>query len=478
MVFTSFLPELVLLAGALGLFIACLGDTRIRLAKAIAFITAALAIAACAIHMGPSATLFNNAYRVDMFSQILKLVILSGFLLILMISSRLPDIREDVRPEYFLFLVLHVTGLIFLVSSVELITLVVSLELSSFPLYLMVPMRTEGEGRRSQMESAIKYIMFGIAATGIMFFGMGYLFGLSGTTSIDTMAMKLQATGVTPLLIAGFIMMFCGLYYKLAVFPFHFWSPDVYQGASNETTSLIASLSKIGAVAVMVRLIPLALPRNASIIPMIFAILATASMFYGNLIALVQKDIKRLLGFSAIAHAGYAMVGLVAFNTTGCSAALYYIMGYMFMILACFAVVCLVSKDGANVSMEELAGLWHRSPLLAITLIVGAFALAGLPPFAGFMGKFAMLKAAMAKGYLWLVIIAVINAAIAIYYYLCMVREACFADVKPQHEPIRLNIMTRTLCVLLIVGNVGFGVFPEPILRGIYQGVATLLLGS
>ena len=224
--------------------------------------------------LGQEATLFSGAYRVDQFSQVLKLVFACGFTLILLLSGNLEDIREDIKPEYFLFLTLSVSGLAMLVSCVDIITLVVALEVSAFPLYFLVAMRREREGQKSQMESAIKYIMFGVAANGVMFFGMSYLFGLTGTTSLTDLLPRLQPVIHSPLAIAGLALTFCGFYYKLAIFPFHFWTPDVYQGASNETAGLVASLPKIGAVAVLVRFVSLASPDNHTVAIML-AILAT-----------------------------------------------------------------------------------------------------------------------------------------------------------------------------------------------------------
>ncbi len=467
---TAFLPELVLLLGALALFVITLGESRTSQARAVAQLTAFAAIAAAAACLGQKGTLFYGAYSVDLFSQVLKLVFAVGFLLILLLSGQLSDIREDVKPEYYLFLTISVSGLTMLVSCIDLITLVVALEVSAFPLYLMVPMRREREGQRSQMESAIKYMMFGVAANGIMFFGMSYLFGLTGTTSLPSLLTKLQPVIHSPLAITGLAMMFCGLYYKLAIFPFHFWTPDVYQGASNETAGLVASLPKIGGVAVLVRFVSLATPDNHTVATLL-GVLAAGSMLYGNLIALLQKDFKRLLGFSGIAHAGYALVGLVALNEAGYSAALYYIIGYLLMVLACFVVICKVSRDGTNVAIEELAGLHRRAPLLALTLAVGVFALAGIPPFVGFMAKLTLLSAALAKGYLALVILAVVNAAIAIYYYLGVIREAWFRD--PGDLPaIRLDWQTRALCVLLIAGILALGVLPARVMTTISSGIA------
>ena len=467
----AFAPELVLLCGALGLFVVSLGQSRARLARRLALATSLAAIVTTVCCLGQEATLFRGAYRVDLFSQGLKVVFSVGFMLIVLLSGGLEDIREEVKPEYYLFLAVSVSGLMMLVSCVDLITLVIALEVSAFPLYLMVPMRREREGQRTQMESAIKYIMFGIAANGIMLFGMSYLFGLTGTTSLPALLVRLQPLMDSPLVIVGLAMMFCGLFYKLAIFPFHFWSPDVYQGAANETAALVASLPKVGGVAVLVRFVALAPPDNRAV-ALLLTLLAVGSMFYGNLIALMQKDFKRLLGFSGIAHAGYALVGFVAMDQLGYSAALYYIIGYLLMVLACFVVVCKVSRDGTNVAIEQFAGLHRRSPLLAVTLAVGVFALAGIPPFVGFMGKLSLLSAALAKkGHLALVVIAVVNTAIAVYYYLAVVREAWFRD-PGDLPPIRLDWPTRALCVLLITGILALGVAPARVLDRISISVA------
>jgi NADH-quinone oxidoreductase subunit N len=468
----AFLPELVLLLGALVLFVISLGESRTQQARRAALAAALAAIITTALCWGQQAVLFDGAYRVDLFSQILKFVIVFGFALVVLLGGDLTDIRSDVKPEYYLFLTLSVSGLVMLVSCVEIITLVVALELAAFPLYLLVPMRRERAGQRSQMESAIKYIMFGVAANGIMLFGLSYLFGLTGTTALPLMVEKLHPLIHSPLAIAGLAMTFCGLFFKLAVFPFHFWTPDVYQGSSNETAGLIASLPKIGAVAVLVRFVSLTSPSNHAI-ALLLTQLAIASMFYGNLIALVQTDLKRLLGFSGIAHAGYALIGFVTLDQAGYAAALYYISGYLLMVLACFVVICQISRDGLNVSMGDLAGLHQRAPLLALTLIVGIFALAGIPPFVGFTGKLALLTAALAKGHIALVVIAVVNAAIAIYYYLCVIREACFREASDQPRLV-LNWPTRALCLVLVAGILALGVAPSRLLDGISSSLASV----
>ncbi len=475
--FIAFLPETVLLCGILALFVLTLGE-RANMARTVSLLTALATLGAAVGCLWQVGELFSGAYRVDLFSQFLKIVFAFAYGLILLLSGDLPDIREDVRAEYYLFLALSVCGLTMLVSCVDLITLVVALELSSFPLYLLVAMRRERAGQRTQMESAIKYMMFGVAANGIMFFGMSYLFAFGGTTSLAVLLPKLSTMLGSPLVIAGLVMTFCGLFYKLAVFPFHFWTPDVYQGASNETAGIVASIPKIGGVAVLTRLVSLSAPgaltvESSHALTAILSVLAAASMFYGNLIALMQKDLKRLLGFSGIAHAGYALIGFVALDYEGYAAALYYIIAYFLMVLACFAVICKVSPNGTDVSIEDLAGLHRRSPLLALTLGVGIFALAGLPPFAGFMGKLGLLSAALARGYLWLVIVAVVNAAIAIYYYLCVVREAFFRD-PGSLPPIRVGWAARLACGALIAAILLLGIAPARVLKTVANSMVCL----
>ena len=460
--FLAFLPELILAAGALGLFFVCLGTHRESWGWWIALATGLAALAAVAAASGVRETLFDGAYRVDGFSQSLKLVLIGVLIVLVLASGDLRDVREDIRGEYWFLLAVSTLGFVLVASCVDVLALVVSLELGSFPLYLAVASRRERAGQRRQMESAIKYVMFGVAANAIMLFGLGYLYGLTGTTSLPLMAERLRPMAETPMALAGLGLALAGLFYKLAVLPFQFWTPDVYEGASHETAGVIASLPKVGAVVVMIRWLSLAAPDGRSL-PVLLGLLAAGSMVYGNLIALAQRDFKRLLGFSGIAHAGYAMLGFVALDRSGSAAAVFYVTAYALMVLACFTVIGRVSEDGGNVAIADLAGLHRRSPLLASTLLVGVFGLAGVPPFAGFMGKLALFTSAYQRGHGWLVVLAVINAAIAVYYYLGVVREAFFGDAGDR-PPIALTTSTRVLCVGLMGVIVGMGVAPGLVL--------------
>ena len=468
-----FAPELLLLLGSLLIFLFTLtNDAKNARNTSIAVSLAASLLCLASLHQHGS--LFFKAYQIDLFSQLFKTLIALAMTVVLIFGRELKDITPRMKPEYYLFLLLSGLGLMMLVSSVELITLFVSLELSSFSLYLMVPMRDDRHGRREQMEAGIKYILFAVMATGIMLFGMSYLFGLTGTTYLADLAPSLTLLIKEPAAIVGIAMVLSGFLFKLAVFPFHFWVPDVYQGASNETTSFIASVPKLGAVAILIRLTMLAAPKGTAIVQML-VILALCSMFYGNLAALVQKDIKRLLGFSGIAHAGFVLLGLLTMQKEGYATSIFYIVGYVLMNMACFLVLCTVSKSGENVEISDLNGLYKRSPLMAFTLATGMMALAGIPPFVGFMGKFMLMAGALQADHLTLVILAALNTAIAIYYYLSIVK-ATYCDAPTATDtPLEVGLATKSMSLILIAAIITLGVIPAPMLDIANRAVAAIL---
>ncbi len=455
----QFLPELTLLGAGLILFIVSLGNAKGDTIRNIAIGLGAVILAAALISTCQTGKLFFNAYQVDLFSQVFKSLIAGAMLLVLLFGNKLKGIPLKVQPEYYLFMFMSALGLMMLVSSVELLAIFVSLELSSFAVYIMVPMRDDTGKFRFQMEAGIKYLLFGVTATGFMLFGMSYMYGLTGSTELSVVITKLSTMWDNPAAVIAMMMVLAGFFYKLAIFPFHFWVPDVYEGASNETTAFIASVPKLAAVAMLIRFVSL-INGEGQVILNVLMVCAIASMFYGNLSALVQKDVKRMLGFSGIAHAGFVLLGLLTFQITGYANAMYYIIGYVLMNLACFLVICTVSKDGENVMIEDLTGLHKRSPIMAFTLAVGLFALAGIPPFVGFMGKFMLLAGALREGYLLVVILAAINTAIAIYYYLSVVRVAYCTDPE-ERAIVSPSMLTSATSVFLLTIIVVMGVIPQ-----------------
>jgi NADH-quinone oxidoreductase subunit N len=454
-----FLPELTLLLTALVFFFASLGNLKGSRLRSLGLLLSAVAVTASVYSYGLKGSLFFDAYRVDAFSQLFKVIIAFGLFIVIYLGEGLYGIDNTLRPEYYLFLTISAFGLVSMSSAVELITIIISLEISSFALFIIIPFRKQG-AYREQMEAGIKYALFGVAASGITLYGMSYIFGMTHTTYLADLVKIIPGDILNkPLMLIGLVMLLSGFFYKLALFPMHFWAPDVYEGAANETSSFVATLPKVAAVALLIRLISLA-GADAGQFTWVMMIFAVLSMTFGNLSALVQTDLKRLLAYSSIAHAGYLMIGLLCASELGYLSGIYYVVGYLFMNLACFFVIYHLAPQGENISFDDLKGLYKRSPLMALTLAVGAFGLAGIPPTIGFTGKLFIFTAAIKKDMYALVILAVINTGIAIFYYLKMVRAA-YTSVDDQVSPIHLRVSTSVLGIFFIVIIILLGIFPQ-----------------
>jgi len=254
-------------------------------------------------------------------------------------------------------------------------------------------------------------------------------------------------------------MTVCAFFFKLALFPFHVWAPSVYQGAANQVTAYIATASKVAAIALCIRIITLSGGNSTTLVHILVA-LVVASMTLGNLVAIVQKDIKRLLAYSAIAHAGYVFVGILSMNESGYAGAIFYASAYLIMSFTCFLVIVKVAQDGGNLQIVQLAGLHRRAPLLSVALMLGVFSLGGIPPTIGFTGKFLVFLAAIQKGYFYLVIISMINVVISLYYYALIVKAAYLTEPEEELPPVQLTVPTKLLTLVMIVLTIVGGIFP------------------
>ncbi|EFL51079.1 proton-translocating NADH-quinone oxidoreductase, chain N [Solidesulfovibrio fructosivorans JJ]] len=447
------LPELWLLGIVCALFVASVrGSRRVMSWLPVA---AGIGVLVAVAGLGARDEMLYATYKLDALSQFFKLAIAFGFAVVTGIAAGKKDSR-DLTPDYFMLLALSAWGLMLLASCVELVTLYLALELSSYSLYALIPLR--GHDRRAA-EAGIKYILFGAAVTAIALFGLSYIMAAKHTTYIAALAASSWSFADAPLAVVGLTLFLAGFFYKLALFPFHFWCPDVYQGTKNETAAYVATIPKLGAVVVLVRLAAILTPHME--VTTILAVLGAISMTGGNLAALVQRDVKRLLGYSSVAHAGYVMLGLAAGSAAGLAASAFYSLAYILMNLAAFYVVCTMSKDGENPSLDDLNGLYHRAPALAMILAVAAFSLVGLPPTAGFTGKLFLLSAAWDQGFYWLVIVAVLNTAISIYYYLGLVRHAYTgeSDAPALAIPKGTLVFGGVLAALVLLA----GIIPAPL---------------
>ncbi|MDQ7832642.1 MAG: NADH-quinone oxidoreductase subunit N [Desulfovibrionaceae bacterium] len=456
--FDLVMPELFQLLVVVALFVQSVVRGRDDTGPRWLPVAAIIGVAVAASKLGAQGVLFEDVYRVDALSQFFKVAISLGFCVTVINAQNQPTLETQKRTDYFMMLGLSAWGLMLLASAAELITLYLALELSSYSLYALIPLR--GNDRRAS-EAAIKYILFGAVVTAVSLYGLSYVMASQHTTYIQGLLGKTWSMAENPMAVVGLTLFLAGFFYKLALFPFHFWCPDVYEGTSNETAAYVATVPKLGAVVVLVRLSSVLSPGME--VTNILAILAALSMTVGNLTALVQKDVKRLLGYSSVSHAGYVMLGLVSGTAAGLSAATFYALVYLLMNLTCFYVISRIAVGGANVTLTDLNGLYKKSPGLALVLAVSAFALVGLPPTAGFAGKLFLLASAWDHGYNWLVIVAVLNTAIAIYYYLNLVRHAYTEEVDAAAPVAAISSGQVAVGGILAACVLLLGVLPAPI---------------
>ncbi len=405
---------------------------------------------------GLTGDLFHGALRVDLYTQVFKVLLTLGLFLVVFLCSELNGIAESRHTEFYLLLFTCTLAMMLLVSAVHLLTLYVALELSSYCLYLLVYLRREPH---TSLGIPLRYFIMGATASALMLFGLALLYGATGTGYLIQLVKAVPPIIHQPVVIIGLLLTLCGFFFKLALFPFHFWAPDVYQGAANQLAAYIATASKVAAIAVLTRVVALCAAGSDTLAEVLIA-LAVCSMTIGNLSALVQRDLKRLLAYSSIAHAGYVLIGILSMSANGYAAAIFYTLALLLMKFACFMTVILVAGDGGNLSLSHLAGLHRRAPLLSMMLMLALFGLAGIPPTIGFTGKLLIFTAAIEKGYLPLVLIAMFNVVISLYYYIQVLKAAYLEE--PQSDPGSLHMTTpqNLLAGLLVCAMVIAGIYP------------------
>jgi len=467
----AFIPELFFLfAAGVFLVLALVGKQPPRTLFTAALVLALVGVIVCLAGLHLKGALFVDTYQVDLFSQVFKTIVAMGFLFVICLCGSLVEIDDSRHPDFFFLLTLCTLSLMMLVSSVHLLTLYLSLEISSYSLYILVYLKKD---RRTGVDAGIRYFMIGALASATMIFGMALIYARTGSGMLSHILQVLPALSSSPLAVIGLLLTFCGFFFKLALFPFHFWAPDVYAGAANQVTTYIATVSKAAAIAVLVRLAALT-GGDSAYLAHCLVILAITSMTLGNLTAIVQRDFKRLLAYSSIAHAGYVMIGILCMNGPGYTSAVFYALALLLMKFACFMVVTLVAVDGRNLEVAGLAGLHQRSPLLALLLMMALFGLAGIPPPIGFTGKLLVFTAAMQNGYFVLILIAMFNVVLSLYYYLLVLKAAYLTEPAKQQAPIQLSPGLWSLAAALVAGIVVGGFYPRPLIE-IAEATARLL---
>src|SRR5437773_6596864 len=446
------------------------------IATVICFSVAALglAIAIGTVLMLPrNATLFGGMLVITPLTSLFKIVCIALAFFTVLLTTSEKSLRH---PGEYLALVLFATvGLMLLVGSEELLMIFIGLELLGLSLYVMTAF--DKTDVRSA-EAGVKYFLFGSTSSAFTLFGISLIYGMSGTTSLAAISEKLATVSVQPLLAVGIVMTLVGFAFKIAAAPFHFWAPDAYQGAPVPSSAFIASASKVASFVVLGKIVLVGFaPFHGSAAwhamvagwSPVLAALAVLSILLGNLVALAQSNVRRLLAYSAVAHAGYTLIGLVSGDREGFSAALFYTTVYAITLVGAFGVVGLVRRETDGDDLSNFSGLWSRSPLMAGCMAIFMLSLAGIPPLAGFFGKFYLfsvaLRASPNHGLLWLVALALLGIFISLYYYL-MVLKFVFVDKSAEAALDRSSLIShhglaKVTISLIAAAVLVLGVMPD-----------------
>lgn len=411
-------------------------------------------------YYGTNAKTFADMYIVDDFSIFFKqLFLIAAFLVSLSATLYVKKIGTNYG-EFFIMLVFATLGMMILSSAGDFVTLYLALELMTITFYILTGYKkTESKS----VEAGVKYLLLGAMSSGILLYGLSLVYGMTGTTVILDVAARIQGMdSMPPALLVGMIFLIAGFGFKISAVPFQMWSPDVYEGAPTPVTAFLAVGSKAAAFAALIRVFLGAFPEYQTEWKLLFAALAALTIIIGNLVAIPQTNIKRMLAYSSIAQAGYIMTGIVAASTAGVKGVAFYGMLYVFATIGAFTVVMNFSANTGSDEIKDYAGLSQRSPLLAAVLTVCLLSMAGIPPLAGFAGKFYLFSSIVNEGYLWLVIIGLLMSMASVYYYLSVVKVMYMAD-PADDTPLVVPPGAKASLLVCMIITVILGVYPEPL---------------
>jgi len=468
------LPEIIVASAAMAVLLwDVLVGHRGQRALAPLTILGLVAASAALVRVGIRPPAFGGMYVRDAATQVLQMIALLAAVLATVLSLDYLRRFGLERGEYYALMLSACLGAMVMAASADLIVLFLGLETLSIPLYVLAAFR---RGNVRSQEAGMKYFLLGSFSTAFFLYGVALLYGASGSTGLAALG-RAAAAGLTPMLGIGIALLTIGLAFKAALVPFHAWAPDVYEGAPLPVTAYMAVIAKVGAFAAVLRAFPLGLGALAEQWTVLLAALSIATMILGNLVALMQRSMKRLLAYSSIAHAGYLLIGMAAGTPDGAWAMTFYLVVYLFMTLGAFAVVLLLERAGEEADqIEDYVGLGARAPWLAAAMAVFMISLAGLPPTAGFIGKFYLFNAALSAGQPAVALVAALTTVVSVYYYLrvpyLMFTGKDQVGVRVLPAPgVRFAIITAAVVVILL------GVLPGPLTDAV-QPLAALLRGK
>ena len=456
------LPEMILLGMAMLVLIA---DLFLKQSNRIAIYglsQMALLVAAYftfTTHAPGVGYAFTGAFVDDAMSDILKLMIYIGTSLIFVYTRQYIQLRDMYRGEFYALVLFSVVGMMIMVSGQNMLTLYIGLELLSLSLYALVAL--DRDNARAT-EAAMKYFVLGALASGMLLYGMSMIYGMTGSLNLADINHALMSTQKThSVLILGLVFIVAGLAFKLGAVPFQMWVPDVYEGSPTAMTMLISSVPKLAAFAFVIRLLAQGLQTMAVDWQQMLLVMAVLSIIIGNVTAIAQTNLKRMLAYSTISHIGFVLFGLMSASINGFASALFYIASYVLMSLAGFGIILLLSRKGFEADkLDDLKGLNQRSPWTAFLMLIVMFSMAGVPPTLGFYAKFTVLQAALQAGFLWLVVFAVLMAVIGAFYYLRVIKLMYF-DEPLDHHPIQAPADMRAVLSVNAFALLFLGLMPQ-----------------
>jgi len=428
----------------------------------IAGLAAALGLALGRIGAAPAADAFSGMVTTGGFANFFALVFCTAGILSILLSASYIRKEGIMHGEYYALILFAVSGMILMASAADLVIFFLGLEVMSVSFYVLAGF---ARGRLASNEAALKYFLLGAFATGFLLYGIALVYGATGSTAIAGLPARAAGLAGTPLLLAGLALLLIGLLFKVAAVPFHMWVPDVYDGAPTTVSGFMSTGGKAAAVSGFMLAFGPVLVATIPSLREVLALIAALSMILGNLIAIAQPGIKRMLAYSSIAHAGYILTGVVAGNAAGSNGVLFYLMAYTLMNVGAFGVVSILERaDGATLTFDECAGMSHRAPWLSGLMALFMFSLAGIPPFAGFFGKYYVFAGAVQGGYTWLAITGVVMSVVSAYYYLRLVVLMYFKEGAGDGSAAMPPLGAAAL-VAAAAAVVGFGLFPSVLLN-------------
>lgn len=410
---------------------------------------------------------FFDAYISDTLSIFLKILLLLSTFLTIILSLDFLKKNPHYSGEYFILLLSATLGMSFMVSSQELITLYVASELFSIGSYILC---AYDKTNPKSSEAGIKYLLLGALASGIFLFGMSLVYGTCGSVYFTKISAAITANSAPVILHIGLVFILVALGFKVAMVPFHMWTPDVYEGAPTPIAAFFSVGTKIAGFAVLIRFFLVAFGNLKAEWGILMVVLSALTMFIGNLLAIPQTNIKRFMGYSSIAQAGYILMGLAMGSFNGLSASIFYLAAYLFSNFCAFAVIIIFSSRNQGDNIEDYRGLARRSPVLALTLLIAFMSLGGVPPLAGFLGKLYLFFSAVEGKFIWLVVLGVLMSVVSIYYYL-MILKRVYIEAPKETSLIKLFFWEKATLFVCVAGIIIFGVFPSLIFSHI-QAIA------